>query len=439
MRAKPLLLILCALLSILAWQACKEDLVVDNSDKNFPITLNFQRLGEGVQFTWASANLSDFEKYVLVRSVDSIPAGQIPANIFNQAAIIYDPEHRDSTTFTDQAIPIATHLFYKLYVKAGNRFLESANIRIDQDVLTLTGNPTAIKFLPDSSWIFMFDNGFGQMLLIDYKNYRVMSQVTQLPFGINSVNSCEFGVENGKPVMYVASSFGEFDVLNLPDLAVLREMFVSSNTIFSFQPNNNGLIFMHEYDYTNSFTVRRSSDLSIVKNYTRSNYYSFRDILLVDKASNRIVENSYDALSAFNVHPTTGTVSDLISGLSSFNGDQTYDAAKSPDGQYFIPNANGKIYRSSDLSVLGTLENLTGLSAMDYSFTPDGNHIYAVYNGFSSSFIVKYHMPDLGREAELEISNFGPVRIQAIDDNTFVFFGRNGNNSSQLVIKKYDL
>lgn len=84
---------------MLLFTTCKEDLSVDNNDKNFPVTLRFEQDGDAIHFSWDAAKVSSFEKYALIRSPNPIPPGLFP-NI-GGLDNVFTSDRADSTSFTD--------------------------------------------------------------------------------------------------------------------------------------------------------------------------------------------------------------------------------------------------------------------------------------------------------------------------------------------------
>ena len=90
------LLFSLVVLALLSFCACEKE-VIDNTDKNFPIDLTAESLGQLTKLTWTPTNISTFEEYLIVRSSDSIPTGIEPTN--NQ--IIARIDDYEEATFTD--------------------------------------------------------------------------------------------------------------------------------------------------------------------------------------------------------------------------------------------------------------------------------------------------------------------------------------------------
>jgi len=421
------------LLLALSLAACKEELVIDNSDQNFPLTLHAESGNDQVTLRWDVANVSSFEKYILVRSRNPIPTGLRPVFSTSEFEIVFQTDSIQKTEFVDQALPIFEKVFYKLYVGFNDRFVESAAKDLSFDNLLVEGNGAVIRFVPDSNWVILGDEFTGILRVVDYNTKKTKSQ-RSVQF-TNADNMClDVAVENGKSVLYWWAGYNNFYKFSLPELTQLNVWTVPFSG-FSVLAGAGDKIFTTQYDFNQSFAVRRKSDMSVLKEHYRTDYYTHRTLAMLDKSTNRIVESSPYRIMVYNVHEATGEVSNMveknISTFSVFNRDMPV----SKNGQYFIPQYDGSMYDQNLNLILKIPFQNNGYADIDFS--PDGQFIYVAYLDFSfgGALIQKFKFPSLEVVGSRRLNNASPRALEAIDGGV-IFVGSSVNGLNQVLVKK---
>ncbi len=419
---------------MLLFTTCKEDLSVDNSDKNFPITLRYEQDGDAIHFSWDAAKVSSFEKYVLIRSANPIPPGLFP----NVGGLdnIFTSDRADSTTFTDFSPPLFQEVHYKLYVDIGDRFVESDDVAFSFDNLLINGNAAFVRFVPDSNWVVIGDDNNGRVLVVDYLHKTVFPSRPSMPFTSLDNMAVTVGYYNGAPALFWWSGFSSPFVMSLPDLGTLKS-YGASVAPFSWIVSPNGRYFTTQYDFDNGFTTRQSDDFSLVKGYYRPNYYEHRTLLLLDPVENLLVEASPYQLRSFKVDATEGTVTDIAQkGTSNFSTFLQYLPA-SHDGQYFIPQYDGIVY-DRNLNFVAQVPIAMTAGIVDCAFSQNGQYLYALSNDFQAfgSILTKYNFPAMTVAAERRLLGVQARDIEATPDGDLVFVGSNVNGTNNMFIKQ---
>ena len=422
------------LLAFLA--ACKDDLMIDNSDQNFPLDLQMETGNDKVSLRWEAVQVSNFEKYVVVRSRNPIPAGLQPVFSSSDFEIVFQSDRADSLSFVDQALPIVEKLYYKLYVGFGERFVESAAKEVLFDNLLVEGNGAVIKFVADSNWVILGDEFSGTLRVLDYSTRQVKA-LRSVQF-TNVDNMClDVAVENGKSVLYWWAGYNNLYKYSLPDLTQLNFWSVPYSG-FSILAGPGDQIFTTQYDFTQSFAVRRKSDMSAVREYYRTDYYTHRTLLMLNQSTNRILEASPYRLLVFNVDPITGNVTNTVEKTTNTFSVFYRDIPVSKNGQYFIPQYDGNVYDQNLNTVLQvpTLNN----GYVDVDFSPDGQSIYVAYQDFSfgGSLIHKYRFPSLELLGIRRFNSTFPRSLEAVSGGV-IFVGSGVNGFNQVLVKKLDL
>ncbi len=424
------------LLLAMLWAACKEDLVIDNSDQRFPLNLQTESGNDKVTLRWDAANVSDFEKYVLVRSRNPIPTGLRPVFSTGEFEIILQSDSVQKTAFVDQSLPIVEKLFYKLYVSFNERFVESAAMEVSFDNLLVDGNGAVIRFVRDSNWVILGDEFTGILRVVDYNTKKTKSQ-RSVQF-TNADNMClDVVVENGKSVLYWWAGYNNFYKFSLPELTQLGFWSVPFSG-FSVLAGSGDKIFTTQYDYNQSFAVRRKTDMSVVKEHYRTDYYTHRTLAMLDKSTNRIVEASPYRIMVYNVDETNGEVTNFVekntNSFSVFNRDMPV----SQNGQYFIPQYDGSVYdQNLNLIVQIPFQN-NGYADVDFS--ADGQFIYVAYLDFSfgGTLIQKFKFPSLEVVGSRRFNSASPRALEAVEGGV-IFVGSGVNGFNQVLVKKLDL
>lgn len=429
----PLRLFLLGSLGIL-FLHCKEDLSVDNSDKNFPITLLYTLKNDAIEFDWEPAEVSTFESYVLVRSVNPIPPGLSP--IFGSTETVFTTDRPDSTTFTDISLPLFQEVHYKLYIDIGDRFVESDDIAIAFDNFLVNGNPALVRFVTDSNWVVIGDDFNQRVLVLDYLHKTTLGNRSALPFTNLDNMAVTIGNFNNDPALHWWSGYNSPLVMSLPGL-ITKKTYGISTSPFSWVVAPDGRFYSTQYDFDNGFTTRTPDDFSIVKGYYRPNYYEHRTLLLLDPAEGLFVEASPYQLRTFKVNSSDGIASDVLQlGTNTYSTFLQYIPA-SRDLHYFVPQFDGIVY-DRNLALVTQIPLASSTGFVDCAFSQDGQYLYVLSNNFQvfGSIITKYNFPLMTVAAERRLAGVQARDIETTADGGLVFVGSNVNGSSIMLIKK---
>jgi hypothetical protein len=430
---KPIqfLKLLFPILLFSAFFACKEKIEINNDDDGFPLNLRMEVNDETPSFSWDAANVSNFGGYTLVRSETFINPGQKPG--FGGTTIIMQTNNADSVKVEDATTPFVTELYYKLYLNIGDRFIESQTVKLAQELTKFPFTADYIYFIPDSSWAVILTANQIKLTLYDYKEKEILA--TKTIGGSVSVTDISMtdAVENGKRVLYYFNSYEKLYKFDLKDFTVLKTTTVNTNC-FSMV-NNAGQIYSTHYDYDKSFSVRRTTDLSTTKNFTRSNYYDRRFMVVLDGATNRIGEISPYGITAFNINPTTSQASNTTTvDFTNFGNQLMVHLPISADKKFFVPKSDGQVY-NTDLEAVTPPMALN--SPSDFAFSLDGKFMYSLsfdFN-FSGALITKFNFPEMTQVSSKIIGSISPRRIHAMPDGSVMFFGIDFSGTNTFVKK----
>jgi hypothetical protein len=438
-----LAMVLCT--CTLLFFACREDLQVNNDDQDYPLTLRSTAIQDGVKFEWDEAQVSNFEKYVIVRADAPIPNGLKPNNNSGVFQVIFEGDERGALTFSDTNLPIVNKVYYKLYLSAGGRFLESDNVSYAFENLIESGSPSLVRFLPDSNWVIAADEFGFRLLLFDYERSVKVSEISaQVGFSGSETNIAKpFISSDGKPFMFwfPNGSSNKMIQFSLPDFNAEKQ-FVMNFAGFDIAPNpQSNIMVTTNYDYNNGMTVNKLSTNDIVKNYYRSEYYVRRTLALLDAATNKFLEASPNKLHIYNVNATTGAVSGSQESFVS-GGTPLQQIALSPDKSMFITHMGGQIF-DRQLQEVNKVPNQVNEALVDFAFSSDGEHLYSLSIDFSTflqpTLIRKWKIQGMVQVAQRSFTSLNPKAIHATKDGGVVFVANNLNGQTKMLIKKVKL
>lgn len=422
------------LLFLIMASGCREDLSVNNNDQFFPLTLRTEAGNDKVQLSWDRANVSTFEKYVLVRSRSPIPVGLRPTFSSGDFEIVMQTDDPDSLSFRDDALPVVEELYYKVYVGFNDRFAESDAVKIGFDNLLIDGNGGVAKFIPGTNWIILGDEFTQTLSVVDYQTKQTL--VKRSVSFTNSDNMClDVAVENGQNVLYWWAGYNNFFKFTLPDLNQIGFWSVPFSG-FSVLAGDDK-IYTTQYDYNQSFTVRRKNDMSVVEAHYRTDYYTHRTLAYLDKGTNLMVEASPYRVLVYNVNSTTGSVSNLREKTTNTFSVFNRDLPVSNNGQYFIPQFDGLVY-DRNLNQIGNIPLQNG-GYTDAEFSQDDEYLYVLSQDFAfgGSLITKFKFPSMDLVATKRFNNVSP-RVLNITGNGVIFVGNGVNGLNKVLVKKLE-
>jgi hypothetical protein len=416
--------------------ACRESLQVDDSDKLFPLELRLESDPDAVRLSWDPANISNFDRYVVLRSRNPIPPGLRPITGGGDPEVVFQSDDPNVTSFEDKNLPIAQQLYYKVYVGFEERFVESDNKSAAFSNLVFDGGTTHVRFVVDSNWVILGDQNAGTLQIIDYKSGTLLAKRSGVPF-TSSDNMCnDVVVENGETVLYWWAGYDNLFKYKLPTLTELPRLpaFLSGFALLSISDD---VLLTAQYDFNEAVTVRRKSDFGVVRGHYRNDYFSRRSLLMLNPSSKRVLETSPYQMLIYNVNPASGTFSSVSEvNLSSFFGQFLTKTPVSRDRQYFMPLLDGKIY-DQFLNEVAQLPQQFNANFVDACFAPDGTAVYGLYIDFSTGNNTRIHKFRFPSMEPLGVRNFAasPASIEATNDNKVMLIATIFGNGPQTLLK----
>jgi hypothetical protein len=281
--------------------------------------------------------------------------------------------------------------------------------------------------------VILGDEFSGILRVIDYNSKKTIAS-RSVQFA-NVDNMClDVATENGKKVLYWWAGYNNFFKYSLPDLTQTNYWPVPFSG-FSLLADDN-LVYTTQYDFNQSFTPRRKTDMSILQSHYRTDYYTHRTLAFLDKSTHRLVEVSPYRILVYNIDTATGYASNTIEkNTSSFNIFYR-DLPVSDNGQYFVAQYDGTVY-DQNLNFAASIPFLNN-GYIDLDFSPDGQFLYVAYQDFTfgnGALIQKFAFPSMQLASFRRFNNITPRNVEAIQDG-IIFVGSGVNGFNQVLVKK---
>lgn len=428
---------------LLLFLGCQKEVVSDNTDKNFPLRLNYSTTNDNSRFSWAEVNVTGFQQYVLVRSSTTIPVGGTPSG---KTRVFESSNVKDTITLTTASIIFDSVGFYKLYTQINDRWLESQEVRVSNTNLIVSGNPLAATFLPDSNWVLIVKqepnaSTTAKLVLIDVLKEKMYSSSIFFPITSTDQIALSIGYNNGKPEALISTS-STFRRIALPTMTQISQNSAFTSP-YSVAKGGNNFLFTTNANVSTAFNVRKNSDFSVVKSYNRSNYLEHRTLAVLDTATNLLVEVSQSKLEVFSINPTNGTINTGNLTLTNLSFSPFFiDIVVSPDRQFFCPNTSGIVY-DRGLNPVGQFPEIAiGNSFLqDAVFSADGRFTYALVFDFFTGLtkITKQSFPEFTVESETPISGVTPIRIGRLKEGLGLIVTDQNSGNARFTVQKINL
>lgn len=199
---------------ILALQSCKEPTLTPNKYSEYPIDLKVERINDHhFKYTWTATPTSDFVRYVLLISTDSIPKLNSiqELSFFNNIGILASITESRTTQFNDSINPIAGTHFVKVVAVIGDRVITSINVKIagSNNIKSFVGNFEDAILSEKYRTILCTDKNLGLVKLYNLDSNKIIKEqfITQagLPT-IAPINDYEFIMANSFNLFFLRTS-----------------------------------------------------------------------------------------------------------------------------------------------------------------------------------------------------------------------------------------
>jgi hypothetical protein len=347
----------------------------ENDDKQFPLELKMEGTSFGGDFTWDEVRVFDFERYVLCRSNQPFTAGTGPVGI--RLLETTDVSLTD-TTLIFPIFDTSSFVFYKLFARVGERWLESNTVEIKSNGQPANGTPISSVFFPDSNWVITLKSEVSgvtsaRLVLHDLNRGKVFNSNIIYSNNLSTRTGMSIGYGNNGPELYIVTNT-TYRRLSLPTLAQLSQKTAVSPPFASVETSRNTLLFSHPI-LEKAIALRQKANFSAISEFPDANYFSkHRTLAVLDTTPTgaNILEASEAHVRLFHIDNLTGQITDdktvpQISG----NGYFSNNLPITTNRQAFLANGAG-IIRNRNLDPIGDVSvALNGMVASSAVFSDE--------------------------------------------------------------------
>jgi hypothetical protein len=350
------------------------DLTPEPTTGNYPVGLEASMDNAVVQLNWTLATISTFEEYIVLRSTEPIPDNPIP-DAGGTIVLIARIDERTKTTFEDSEFPLEQTMYYKVYADIGERFLESATVRVD----------ISFTFFPFRSDIGTYDPVTGNLIGFD-NNARTLFEYSiedQTVIRSNPINDhttiLRYGNYLGEDEIYASSN--NHNIIRVYDrntMALKTTLTTGFNVFTDFQYAENKFFITTRNMLPAFLVMSRSGGQTLA---TAGTIQQYEHKALVDKTGSDLVV--YD-VGTTNVDrykiASNGTILETVTKNLNPSGNLAIPDLK-PDGSQIVLTNQGNIIGTSTLEERTVLDSDNNFF-IDIAFGEDDQTVAACFNRF---------------------------------------------------------
>lgn len=344
--------------------------------------------------------------------------------------IIAEISQQDLCSYADKNMPYAASVKYQIATSSCEGMIYSNIIMLKRNITIFNLNSISNVLIDkDSSKLHIFSSDYYGSTITSY-DYSQGKITKNLSINYSAYVAC-IADYNGTKELYIA------DYNNYP----YKIYIYNSNTlamINNFPINNytnaiaalNGKIFINNsYNYDGAIECFSRNTLASLDSEGPT-YTSLKIFAIPNTNTSLIGISSYDDIYKINFN-SSGQGIGYSHNTANFNNTDNFQM--SPLGNYFVGDQDGKIFSTSDLSLVATLGYYSYYSG--FAFNNDDSKIYAIQN--STQLIDEYSMPS-GTKTKSYTTHGFPTRI-FIDDNKIISLSKIENYSSSYVVEKISI
>jgi hypothetical protein len=390
--------------------ACKKEKVND-TDGGFPIELSVEKPGRNIQLNWTETKISDFESYIVVRSVSPIPDNPTPPS-----GTIANISDYKTPSFEDTSFPFAETIYYKVYVKIGERFLYSPTVKFTNSIKLLNFAASRAIFDEENGLAYMFDGNKSRLYKYDYLTEKLLDSLTFS--GVFDVKMAVGNHGNGNELYVAPNGNFSIDIYNADNLDFKTSMPVNG-FVLSIASGNNDLLYVSTDNWQNSFAVYQRSTKQFKSGDSSFSGGGETNLKVMSADGLTVLSSTFNNVIKYKIS-AQGIIIDFnfANFQNSFFG-IVQEVALSDDRQFFIPEITGTVM-NKNLETVGTLSsnnNFFIFSATDFSAA--GDKIWGIRS--SPNELLEFSFPGISQTSTLTLG-YQPVWMRN-DGNDLIIIG----------------
>lgn len=163
---------------ILFLPACTLDEPATGSVGN-TLTLTANQNLSLTSLNWNPVKVTGFKEYVILQSTEEIPFSPAPV-ITSSVSVLKRIDDVDITSFTASDVLFAPKICYKLFASVDDRFIQSSNVCVDQQVELLDGFYDRGGHLNGLDEMVLFDRVDQHLISYNYKEGNITNTVNDI-------------------------------------------------------------------------------------------------------------------------------------------------------------------------------------------------------------------------------------------------------------------
>ncbi|MEM6262323.1 MAG: hypothetical protein AAGI38_07445 [Bacteroidota bacterium] len=403
-------------------QACSDDEASEMVPFTYPISLEAQATIQGNSVTWSELETSEFERYWVLRSEDSLSD---ELDVTALAGInIADFGSSDTASFFDTNPPRIPVVYYKVLGDLGDRFVVSPTVAVRREVYPINKGTERLVIEPVHNTLFAKVFNEGIVTVFDYGNKEDLGS-----FGASRTNALlSSGVYNGRSELYVYERFS-------PELAIFPvggqgiERYTFDENVAGVTSDGNGRLFVSFEDTDDRLGVYERDGFQEIMKFS-GNRRSSWDLLAMSPpgtATRLLLINAVQA-EEFNFNENGDFLSrntQQVTGASNFNS----QIAIHPNGDFMVPFSNGLVMDQT----LNSLTILAGTGSNSHAFSPEGTELYIFHDEkFKTYDVPSFRLKDA---FTLSVNNIIGLFVDPDDRLLLLVFNTFYNEKWQTVVE----
>jgi len=415
------------LISILFFSCKKETPDVSSQDA---FNLSISQNGTILNHKWTQLNVSNFENYILVRALESIPFDYSASSEVAGFEIIEELEYPSSINWNEIIVPDNNHttFYYRVFAKLTDRYISSneVSISISPNYLNFGYNHSGfIQHYHHPELKLVYFTTSDSIIAYDYIQGQI-SGATEKPFF--GFLKFDFGKFNGENEIYFSSLNSNSKISIHDPISLEPEMLLQTNTSWignmTYDKNDLFYLMKNKVDIT---IVNRSEGEKLGQGSCDLcvNHDEVFDLALLSKTSKKL-----GLFSETDPHEVAINILEfdddgefiLERPTIRFWGARLQKIVFSPDRDHFIINRKGTVCDSvgNFVNTILPLDD-NDRSFQHFAFSNDGNTLYGLRkessHSLSGQLILRaFSFPDLQLQNEWYV-NKGSRNVEMYADN----------------------
>lgn len=439
----PFLFALC--IGILFF-SCKKENPVNPTQETFDLAIN--QNGSLLTHEWTQLNVSNFEKYILVRAFEAIPVNYASSSSVNGFEIVEEFEDISSTKWSEFLVPennpITFH--YRVFAQLSDVYIASNEviISVENNFVHLNTQNINVYHHPELKMVYI--SNFDSLYAYDYVQHQMIA-TSELP--INSFNIYfDYATPNGEEEIYFSSEKSGTDEIVVLDAITLESKTIIETNISEIRNiwhDKNELIYvMSSFGSVEIINRSNGEQVGLGNCQNCMGIVEARGMQLLSSTEKKVGVFSLTGIGSMAINILNfSTTGELVSEnpIISMEGAPLRQITISPDKNHVIVNNKGTVC-DLDGNIVNALipQDDNDQYYKDFAFSDDGSKLYAINGELFNDDQIKlesFSFPELELQTIwlLNTEDFRPSLFY--DNEQLIFIKRNDNEFDGISIQTF--